>query len=167
MNFQRLSCITYCLIVTSTLATVITILESTTNTQPWWMLSLLRLVSFPMFLHELIRGAGSSPFAIWMDRLTHLFESGGYLFDVFEFVRLIQATFLFPLAFIGGLSSKKCEGLEDMSNPDIVGAGVRLSMYILFFAVFASLFIGSFHSGPSGTKELGVATLISTYTHGI
>jgi len=34
-------------------------------------------------------------------------------------------------------------------------------MYLLFLVVFASLFIGSFHNGPSGTKELGIATLIS------
>lgn len=48
-------------------------------------------------------------------------------------------------------------------NPDIVGSGVRCSMYILLLFVFVSLLMASFHTQQSGTKELGCSVLISRY----
>jgi hypothetical protein len=133
---------------------------------PWFMLSALRLITVPMFLHELLLTLGGPQSQQDSD-----FKTGDYAFyDFYDFeiFRLVPAVCFFPFRYIFvDHSSKDCEALEDTSNPDIVGSGVRLSMYILFFAVFASLFIGSFHGGPSGTKELGVATLISTYTQKI
>jgi hypothetical protein len=46
-------------------------------------------------------------------------------------------------------------------NPDIVGLGVRYSIYALMFCLFISLFVASFHWQQSGTKELGCMVLIS------
>jgi len=123
-------------------------------------LSLFRLWSLPMFLQELLRSRGCEYFQIRTNRLA-LLQPRRFFFGIFEVVRLytgfsfIAITLLFP-------GSLDCEGTEDKSNPDIVGTGVRVSMYILFLVVFLSLFVGSFHSAPSGTKELGTATLIST-----
>jgi hypothetical protein len=50
---------------------------------------------------------------------------------------------------------------QNPPNPDIVGFGVRYSIYILLFCIFISLFVGSFHRQQSGTKELGCMVLIS------
>lgn len=50
---------------------------------------------------------------------------------------------------------------KDKPNPDIVGSGVRCIIYILLLFVFLSLFVASFHTKQSGTKELGCTTLIS------
>jgi hypothetical protein len=49
-------------------------------------------------------------------------------------------------------------------NPDIVGLGVRYSIYALLFCLLISLFVASFHRQQSGTKELGCMVLISTQT---
>jgi hypothetical protein len=49
-------------------------------------------------------------------------------------------------------------------NPDIVGLGVRYSIYTLLFCLFISLIVASFHRQQSGTKELGCMVLISTQT---
>jgi hypothetical protein len=134
------------------------------TTQFWWVLSMGRLLHSPVFLTELLQGAGPGSVRVRMSH-THLFGPGKSYFELFELLRLYQC---FCVGFLGYQalyhSAEDCEGLQDKSNPDIVGSGVRVSMYILFLAVFASLFIGSFHSGPSGTKELGMATLISMYT---
>lgn len=46
-------------------------------------------------------------------------------------------------------------------NPEIVGSGVRCSMYILLLFVFVSLLVASFHRQQSGTKELGCSVLMS------
>jgi hypothetical protein len=48
-------------------------------------------------------------------------------------------------------------------NPDIVGSGVRCSMYILLLFVFMSLLVATFHRQGSGTKELGSSVLISKH----
>jgi hypothetical protein len=50
-------------------------------------------------------------------------------------------------------------------NPDIVGLGVRCSIYTLLFCLFISLIVASFHRQQSGTKELGCMVLISTQTY--
>ena len=55
----------------------------------------------------------------------------------------------------------KCDKITP--NPDIVGSGVRCSMYILLLFVFASLLVATFHRQQSGTKELGCFVLISKH----
>jgi hypothetical protein len=50
---------------------------------------------------------------------------------------------------------------QDPPNADIVGLGVRYSIYILLSCLFISLFVASFHRQQSGTKELGCMILIS------
>lgn len=52
-----------------------------------------------------------------------------------------------------------CPGIS--INPDICGIGVRTSTYVLLGTTVLSLICGSFHTGESGTKELGIAGLIS------
>jgi hypothetical protein len=120
---------------------------------PWMTNSAWRLSSSLACLREVFRSAGSSSSTPQKrPRLIY--------FGVFDWVRILIAVFNIPLDYHKNI--RDCRGLQDDPNPDIVGSGVRLSMYLLFFTVFASLFIGSFHSGPSGTKELGMAALIST-----
>lgn len=46
---------------------------------------------------------------------------------------------------------------------DIAGPGVRLSTYVLLACTTLSLLMGSFHAGETGTKELGICTLLSMY----
>lgn len=117
------------------------------------------LWSSPVFLQELLRSRGSECIQIRTHRL-RLLKPTKFFFGFPELVRLVLGLSCFITLFDSG--SRDCEGSEDKSNPDVVGTGVRVSMYILFLVVFLSLFAGSFHSGPSGTKELGTAILIST-----
>jgi hypothetical protein len=109
----------------------------------WCTTLLLRFCSAPMVLQELLRSRG---FLCVRVRTLNL-----------AFVMLL----ILPVYCMVFHGLQGCKASEYVSNPDIVGSGVRLSMYLLFLVVFASLFIGSFHSGPSGTKELGIAILIS------
>ena len=130
-----------------------------------WILFFSRLSTSIVFLHELLRSAGLSSVTVRSRQLMRLVKPDQLDLDIiYNFLGLCRALFIVGLLC---LEDKKeldgCKGFKSSANPDIVGSGVRLSMYILFFTVFASLFVGSFHSGPSGTKELGIATLISTY----
>ena len=52
---------------------------------------------------------------------------------------------------------------EPKVDSDIAGPGVRFSTDILLGSTAVSLAIGSFHSAPTGTKELGICTLLSKY----
>jgi hypothetical protein len=47
---------------------------------------------------------------------------------------------------------------------DIAGPGVRLSTYLLLAITNMSLTMGSFHGGITGTKELGICTLLSRFS---
>lgn len=125
---------------------------------PWVLLLPSRFWPAPMFLQELFRSRGVLSVRV---RTLHLalIEPRSFFFGTAGVARLFLAFPLVVVASYSGFGSQDCKGSEYKSNPDIVGSGVRPSMYLLFLAVFASLFIGSFHSGPSGTKELGIATL--------
>ena len=57
--------------------------------------------------------------------------------------------------------TSRAECYPSAPNADIVGSGVRWSIYVLLLFVFLSLFLASFHEQPSGTKELGCTVLIS------
>jgi hypothetical protein len=130
-----------------------------------WVLSTLRLSSSLVFLQELYRSSGSD--AARKRSSSSLLEPAEFCFGAFNGVRFFMV-FAMSRRIYGSFVLRDLEGNckgwgeDTASNPDIVGSGVRLSVYLLFFAVFASLFLGSFHTGTSGTKELGVATLIST-----
>jgi hypothetical protein len=60
--------------------------------------------------------------------------------------------------------SSRTDCYKSAPNPDIVGSGVRCSIYLLLLFVTISLFIASFHTRQSGTKELGCMVLISKYS---
>jgi hypothetical protein len=130
----------------------------------WLISSMMRLCSVPMFCQELLRSGGSTRHLGWLQ-----LEPTKFLFEIFEIARLYPTLALGSGTLLkadqdSASGSQQCETTEGLSNPDIVGSGVRLSTYILMLTTFASLFIGSFHSGPSGTKEPGIAILISMYT---
>jgi hypothetical protein len=147
---------------------IILLLASLSNTSHGWAPVFMRLSTSTLFLHELLRSAGLSSVTVRSCQLMRLIEPKQLYFFSYNHVRLclaLEMVFIWMGFLIYGNKNEldDCKGFESSANPDMVGSGVRLSMYILFFAVFASLFVGSFHSGPSGTKELGIATLISTY----
>lgn len=60
------------------------------------------------------------------------------------------------------LSSTDC--YKNRPNPDIVGFGVRYSIYILLLFVFVSLYTASFYRQQSGTKELGCTIVLSKHS---
>jgi hypothetical protein len=131
-----------------------------------WAISVFQLYTSPVLLRELIGSARPGSITVRLCRpLTGFIKPTEILFEMFEIVRLMCVFLIFDVLNFEKThhGSEDCGRSEDKSNSDIVGSGVRLSMYLLFLTVFASLFIGSFHSGPSGTKELGIATLISRY----
>jgi hypothetical protein len=131
-----------------------------------WALSVYQLFTSPLFLRELIGSARPGSITVLLCRpLTEFIKPTEVLFEMFEVIRLWWVLLIFDVLNFEKTyhCSEDCGRSEDKSNSDIVGSGVRLSMYLLFLTVFASLFTGSFHSGPSGTKELGIATLISRY----
>lgn len=55
----------------------------------------------------------------------------------------------------------KPQCMEHDLDFDIAGPGVRLSTYVLLAATNLSLTLGTFHAGTTGTKELGICTLLS------
>ena len=129
-----------------------------------WCYFFIRLSTSIVFLHELLRSAGLSSVTVRSRQLIHLIKPEQLYLNMYIIFWLYLAISM--AVFVQHEDEHQldnCKGFESSANPDIVGSGVRLSMYFLFFTVFASLFVGSFHSGPSGTKELGIATLISTY----
>ena len=129
-----------------------------------WILFFSRLSTSIVFLHELLRSAGLSSVTVRSRQLIHLIKPEQLYLNMYIIFWLYLAISM--AVFVQHEDEHQldnCKGFESSANPDIVGSGVRLSMYFLFFTVFASLFVGSFHNGPSGTKELGIATLISTY----
>jgi hypothetical protein len=126
----------------------------------WCTTLLLRFCSAPMVLQELLRSRGFLCVRVRTLNLA-LIEPSSFFFGAPEVARPFVMLLILPVYCMVFHGLQGCKASEYVSNPDIVGSGVRLSMYLLFLVVFASLFIGSFHSGPSGTKELGIAILIS------
>jgi hypothetical protein len=132
---------------------------------PGWMsYSTTRSFSVPIFSQELLRSLGSTRHLGWLQ-----IEPKMFLFEFSDILRIYLTSVtaidnLLKANHYSDSGSQQCETTEGLSDPDIVGSGVRLSTYALMLTTFVSLFIGSFHSGPSGTKELGMAILISTYT---
>jgi hypothetical protein len=136
----------------------------------WWITHWLRVTSINVIADELIRTMGWNDVRPSVIRVPHAMYDTIYPFYYADAWRLLMGLAGAAVNIIEASSSsalnnngmRYCNGSEQALNPDIVGMGVRLSTYILLFSVFASLFTGSFHSGPSGTKELGIVTLIST-----
>lgn len=123
----------------------------------YWGAPLFVLASLPSFLVEVLRSHGSRHLEIGTFRIVTLQDARTFYFVQFEMSRLYGTTVsLFDMA---STDVSRCRG--ESPNADIVGLGVRSSIYILLFSGFISLFIASFHRSPSGTKELGAATLVS------
>jgi hypothetical protein len=136
----------------------------------WWITHWLRVTSINVIADELIQTMGWNDVRPSVIRVPHAMYDTIYPFCYADAWWLLMGLAGAAVNIIEASSSsalnnngmRYCNGSEQALNPDIVGMGVRLSTYILLFSVFASLFTGSFHSGPSGTKELGIVTLIST-----
>jgi hypothetical protein len=126
-------------------------LALSSSIQFWWLFPMCRLWSIPLLIDELTTRHGSPGQSL---------RISDYAF--FDHIRLFAALPVVSMIVLPTRTPQNCKGLEDVSNPDIAGAGVRISTYVLLLTVFVSLFLGSFHGGPSGTKELGIATFIST-----
>lgn len=135
---------------------VLGILAISEHIQPWWLFSTIRLLSLTLFLDELILTI--RPTMLDFKRYVHQQDYPLQLQDAARIGLTLSSGCMMFQSFQAPLD---CKNMAGHSNPDIVGSGVRLSMYILLLTVIVSLFAGLFHSGPSGTKELGVATLIS------
>lgn len=130
--------------------------------QPWWLWTIIRLQSLFVFTDEFFLTISSMEKRQNMQQRNLNPSDPVYPLQIQDGARIGSAISSGSMILRSFESPLECKGLQDHPNPDIVGSGVRLSMYILLLTVFVSLFIGSFHSGPSGTKELGIATLIST-----
>ena len=143
---------------------IILLLAWLSKTCVGWCVFFIRLSTSIVFLHELLSSAGLSSVTVRSRQLIRLIKPEQLYLNIYIIFWLYQALLIVGFLCLEDKNQlDSCKGFESSANPDIVGSGVRLSMYFLFFTVFASLFVGSFHSGPSGTKELGIATLISTY----
>jgi hypothetical protein len=162
-SYAERCCNTILIMLPSALPILVLDILSVTKKPPiYWgtaACAVLRLCIIPVLLQERFRLRLSI-----ITRFIFRLEPPEFVFGVFEMIRHCHSFLHSVFTWCNKTRSpENCQETEDKSNPDIVGSGVRLSMYILLFTVFVSLFIGSFHSGPSGTKELGIATLISTY----
>jgi hypothetical protein len=143
---------------------IILLLAGLSNICVGWWAFFFRLSTSIVFLHELLRSAGLSSVTVRSRQLIRLIKPEQLYLNIYIIFWLYQALLIVGFSYLEDKNQLDgCKGSESSANPDIVGSGVRLSMYILFFTVFASLFVGSFHGGLSGTKELGIAILISTY----
>jgi hypothetical protein len=85
-------------------------------------------------------------------------ESSLLLSPIIKLAPVFQAL-LYNAFIVEQPSSADC--YKNTPNPDIVGSGVRCSVYLSVLFVFASLSVASFHRQQSGTKELGCTILIS------
>jgi hypothetical protein len=154
---------------------IISLLAILPGVQYGWVTHSLRMISINVVADELIRSMGWNDVRPRVIRVSNAMYDTLYPFYYADAWRLLMGFAAaariimeaYRISALDNIYMMYCNALVEApnpSNPDIIGMGVRLSTYVLLLGVFASLFIGSFHSGPSGTKELGVATLISTST---
>ena len=93
-----------------------------------------------------------------------LYEPGDktdFLFFILKTAYAVQ-TIVYNASLARQSPSADC--YERLPNPDIVGSGVRCSIYLSLLFVFVSLFVATFHTQQSGTKELGCTVLISEHS---
>lgn len=126
----------------------------------WWPHNIWRVLSAPLFFCEMLPSTG---LVAKTNKMLLFLGPEDVSFGFYEVNRWCMG--LYYLALSPLLRPVRIPDYykhsEKQPNPDIVGTGVRVSMYIILLTTFASLFVGTFHSDPSGTKELGIATLIS------
>ena len=99
-----------------------------------WALSVYQLFTSPLFLRELIGSARPGSITVRLCRpLTEFIKPTEVLFEMFEVIRLWWVLLIFDVLNFEETyhCSEDCGRSEDKSNSDIVGSGVRLSMYLL------------------------------------
>ena len=96
-------------------------------------------------------------------RRTLLYEFGDKPQHLFFSFKTVYATETLVHNALWARRSPSADCNNKLPNPDIVGSGVRCSIYLSLLFVFVSLFVATFHTQQSGTKELGCTVLISEH----
>ena len=87
-----------------------------------------------------------------------IIDANGYI-SYLMVIALRTVPAMIGLVLATGDMPAECD--NSTPNADIVGSGVRWSIYLVVLFVFVSLSMASLHKQQSGTKELGCAVLIS------
>jgi hypothetical protein len=114
--------------VFSVLGVVLMALAMAELIRPWWLWTILRLQNFVYSLDELTLSTGSAKKHQNAHKSKLQPDEPAYPLQIQDASRIGSMLSAGCLSFRDFQSPEDCEGLEDHSNPDIVGSGVRLSI---------------------------------------